>query len=67
MTDDDGTIAWWIAAAVGGALFDSAVYLVGAAASGHFSWRELGKAALVGAITGVCFGAGKSHQKLSRR
>lgn len=60
MTDDDGHLAWFVTAAIGGALFDSAVYAVGAAVSGNFSWKELGKAALVGAVTGVAFGgAGK--------
>ncbi len=57
MVDDEGTIAWWIAAAVGGALFDSTIYCVGAAINGNFSWKALGKAALVGAVTGVTFGA----------
>lgn len=56
MTDKDGEIAWFIAAAIGGALFDSAIYLASSAASGNFSWGGLGKAALTGAITGVALG-----------
>jgi len=57
MTDDTGEIAWFVAAAIGGALFDSAMYCIGAAISGNFSWSGLGKAALIGAVSGVCFGA----------
>jgi uncharacterized protein RhaS with RHS repeats len=66
MSDDSGYIAWWVAAAVGGAAFDSAIYVIGAASSGNFSWRELGKHALIGAATGVTFGAvGKGIKAIS--
>ena len=59
MEDSDGDIAWWIAAAAGGALFDSAIYLWNTRKAG-FSWSGLGKAAATGALTGVAFGgAGK--------
>lgn len=58
MADDDGGIAWWIAAAVGGAAFDTAAYIIGAAISGQkVTWAGVGKAALAGAISGVAFGA----------
>lgn len=58
MADDDGTVAWWIAAAASGALFDTASYLIGCALNGQKpTWSGVGKAALAGAITGVCFGA----------
>ncbi|MBE6742812.1 MAG: RHS repeat-associated core domain-containing protein [Ruminococcaceae bacterium] len=58
MADDDGGIAWWIAAAVGGAAFDTAAYIIGAAVSGQkVTWAGVGKAALAGAISGVAFGA----------
>ena len=58
MADDDGGIAWWIAAAVGGAVFDTAAYIIGAAVSGQkVTWAGVGKAALAGAISGVAFGA----------
>ena len=57
MADDDGTVAWWIAAAVTGAAWDAAFYCVEAAITGNFSWKGLGKAALKGAVTGLAFGA----------
>ena len=58
MTDDSGYIAWWISAAVSGALFDTASYLIGCAVSGKkVTWSGIGKAALTGAITGLAFGA----------
>ncbi|WP_169009373.1 polymorphic toxin-type HINT domain-containing protein [Faecalispora jeddahensis] len=58
MADDDGGIAWWIAAAVGGAAFDTAAYIIGATVSGQkVTWAGVGKAALAGAVTGVTFGA----------
>lgn len=57
MADDDGTVAWWIAAAVAGAAWDAAFYCVEAAVTGNFSWKGLGKAALKGAVTGLAFGA----------
>ena len=58
MTDDTGHIAWWIGAAIGGALFDTAAYLIGCAVTGKkATWAGVGKAALVGAVTGVTFGA----------
>ena len=57
--DPDGDIAWWIGAAIGGAAFDTAMYLF-QHRNGGFTWRGLGKAAATGAITGVLFaGAGK--------
>ena len=67
MADDDGGIAWWIAAAVGGAAFDTAAYIIGAAVSGQkVTWAGVGKAALAGAITGVAFGAvGKGIKAIS--
>ncbi|WP_250815864.1 RHS repeat-associated core domain-containing protein [Clostridium swellfunianum] len=59
MEDPDGDIAWWVGAAIGGALFDSAVYLFQHRNEG-FSWSGLGKAAATGALTGVAFAsAGK--------
>ncbi|MBR0577490.1 hypothetical protein KCG48_14375, partial [Proteiniclasticum sp. BAD-10] len=66
MTDDTGYIAWWIGAAVGGAIFDTAVYMIGAAlTSQRITLSGVGKAALVGAISGVAFGAaGKVATKL---
>jgi hypothetical protein len=61
--DPDGDIAWWIGAAVGGAAFDSAMYLLKHRRGGA-TWRGLGKAAAGGAITGVLFGgAGKVVSK----
>ena len=67
MADDDGEIAWWIAAAVGGAAFDTAAYIIRAAASGQkVTWAGVGKAALAGAISGVAFGAvGKGIKAIS--
>ena len=57
MADDDGGIAWWIAAAVGGAAFDTAAYIIGAAVSGQkVTWAGVGKAALTGAVAGVTLG-----------
>ncbi|MBS6507543.1 MAG: hypothetical protein KH369_05040 [Paraclostridium bifermentans] len=57
--DPDGDIAWWVGAAVGGAAFDSAVYLIQHRRGGA-TWKGLGKAAAKGALTGVLFGgAGK--------
>jgi RHS repeat-associated protein len=59
MEDPDGDIAWWVGAAIGGAVFDSAIYLF-QHRNGGFSWGGLGKAAVAGAITGVAVaGAGK--------
>ena len=58
MIDDTGCIAWWITAAIGGALFDTAIYLIECAITGQkVTWGGVGKAALIGAITGVTFGA----------
>ncbi|MEG0772705.1 RHS repeat-associated core domain-containing protein [Clostridium sp.] len=66
MEDPDGDIAWWVGAAVGGALFDTAVYLFQHRNEG-FSWSGLGKAAATGALTGVAFaGAGKFVAKGAR-
>jgi hypothetical protein len=57
--DPNGDIAWWVGAAVGGALFDSALYLY-QTRNGGFSWSGLGKSAALGAISGVAFaGVGK--------
>ncbi|MCX7903060.1 MAG: RHS repeat-associated core domain-containing protein [Caloramator sp.] len=58
MEDPDGDIAWWVGAAISGAAFDSAVYLL-QHRNGGFSWSGLGKAVATGAITGVALaGAG---------
>ena len=58
MIDDSGFIAWWIGAAISGALFDTAAYLIGCAITGEkVTWSGVGKAALSGAVTGVTFGA----------
>ncbi len=57
LADDDGTVAWWIAAAAAGAAWDAAFYCVEAAITGNFSWKQLGKTALKGAVTGLAFGA----------
>lgn len=58
MTDDNGYFPWFVAAAVGGALFDTAAYFIGSAISGQkITWAGIGKAALTGAATGVAFGA----------
>jgi len=58
MADDTGELAWFVAAAIGGALFDTALYMIDCAATGKkMTWAGAGKAALVGAATGVCFGA----------
>ncbi|MGY0374237.1 polymorphic toxin-type HINT domain-containing protein [Clostridium sp. JNZ J1-5] len=66
MEDPDGDIAWWVGAAIGGALFDSAVYLF-QHRNGGSSWNGLGKAAATGALTGVAFaGAGKFVAKGAR-
>jgi RHS repeat-associated protein len=66
MTDDDGHLAWFVAAAIGGALFDTVTYMIGCAVSGKkMTWSGVGKAALMGAITGVAFGAiGKGFKAL---
>lgn len=57
MADEDGEIAWWVAAAVGGAAFDTVAYIIGASISGHkITWSGVGKAALAGATTGVTLG-----------
>ncbi|MGL4730576.1 MAG: RHS repeat domain-containing protein, partial [Clostridium sp.] len=61
--DPDGDIAWWVGAAVGGAAFDSAIYLIQHRRGGA-TWKGLGKAAAGGAISGVLFGgAGKIVSK----
>lgn len=58
MTDDNGYLPWFVAAAVGGALFDTAAYLIGSAINGQeITWAGVGKAALKGAVTGLAFGA----------
>ena len=58
MTDDSGFIAWWIGAAIGGAIFDTVTYLIGCAVTGQkVTWSGVGKAALTGAVSGVAFGA----------
>uniref|UniRef100_UPI0022EB9585 RHS repeat domain-containing protein n=1 Tax=Romboutsia lituseburensis TaxID=1537 RepID=UPI0022EB9585 len=53
--DPDGDIAWWIGAAVGGAAFGAAEYLL-THRRGGATWKGLGKAAAGGAISGVLFG-----------
>ncbi len=67
MTDDNGYLPWFVAAAVGGALFDTAAYLIGSAISGQkITLKGVGKAALIGAVTGVAFGAlGKGVKTLT--
>ena len=58
MTDDNGYLPWFVGAAVGGALFDTALYLFNSARSGQeITWEGVGKAALEGAISGIVFGA----------
>lgn len=58
MADDTGELAWFVAAAISGAAFDIAAYLIGSAIRGEkITWSGVGKAALTGAITGVAFGA----------
>ena len=63
-SDPDGDMVWWAAAALGGAAFEVASYLIGNAISGQKStWGGAAKAALKGAVEGVAFGAiGKGVQ-----
>ena len=63
-SDPDGDMVWWAAAALGGAAFEVASYLIGNAISGQKStWVGAAKAALKGAVEGVAFGAiGKGVQ-----
>ncbi len=63
-SDPNGDMVWWAAAALGGAAFEVASYLIGNAISGQKStWGGAAKAALKGAIEGVAFGAiGKGIQ-----
>ena len=63
-SDPDGDMVWWAAAALGGAAFEVASYLIGNAISGQKStWGGAAKAALKGAVEGVAFGAiGKGIQ-----
>jgi hypothetical protein len=57
--DPNGDVAWWVGAAVGGSILGSAGYLFDTR-NGGFSWSGLGKAAALGAISGVALGgAGK--------
>jgi RHS repeat-associated protein len=57
--DSNGDVAWWVGAAVTGAILDSAMYLYKTKNEG-FSWSGLGKAAATGALTGIALGgAGK--------
>ena len=67
-SDPTGEMVWWAAAALGGAAFEVASYLIGNAISGNKStWKGAAKAALSGAITGVAFGAvGKGVQAVSK-
>ena len=67
-SDPDGDMVWWAAAALGGAAFEVASYLIGNAISGQKStWKGAAKAALTGAITGVALGAvGKGIQAVSK-
>lgn len=58
MADDEGYLPWLIAAAVSGAVFDTAFYVISSVITGkEITWAGVGKAALTGAITGVAFGA----------
>ena len=58
MADNDGYFPWFIVAAIGGALFDTAAYIIGSVISGQeITLEGVGKAALTGAVTGVAFGA----------
>ncbi len=68
MADDEGYLPWLIAAAVGGAIFDTAFYVISSALTGkEITWAGVGKAALTGAITGVAFGAvGKAVKAVTK-
>ena len=58
MADDDGCLPWFVAAAISGAIFDTAVYLIDAAINKkQVTWAGVGTAALKGAVSGVAFGA----------
>lgn len=67
MSDEGGNLPWFVASAITGALFDTAVYLIGSAISGEeISLKGVGKAALAGAISGVALGAiGKGVKAVS--
>ena len=67
-SDPDGDMVWRAAAALGGAAFEVASYLIGNAIRGQKStWKGAAKAALTGAITGVALGAvGKGIQAVSK-
>ena len=67
-SDPDGDMVWWVAAALGGAAFEVASYLIGNAIRGQKStWKGAAKAALTGAITGVALGAvGKGIQAVGK-
>ena len=67
-SDPDGDMVWWAAAALGGAAFEVASYLIGNAIRGQKStWKGAAKAALTGAITGVALGAvGKGIQAVGK-
>ena len=66
--DPTGELVWWAAAALGGAAWEVASYLIGNAISGQKStWTGTAKAALKGAIIGVAFGAaGKGIQTVGK-
>ena len=53
--DQDGDVAWWVGAAVKGALTEAASYAL-THRKGGFSWKGLGKAAAKGAVTEVLTG-----------
>ncbi len=62
-SDPDGDMVWWAAAALGGAAFEVASYLIGNAISGQKStWKGAAKAALTGALGAV----GKGIQAVSK-
>ncbi|EJQ78680.1 YD repeat (Two copies) [Bacillus toyonensis] len=56
MVDPDGHVAWWVAGAGIGAAFEVGGYLWRNRKKGY-SWRGIGKAALVGGATGLYGGA----------
>ena len=68
MHDPDGKVAWWISAAITGAIIDSAIYVISCAVTGQeVTWTGLGKAALSGAVSGIAFGAiGKGIKAASK-
>lgn len=58
MSDPDGEIAWWVAAALGGAAWDVGFHVADCIINKRpVTWRGVGISALRGAVTGVAFGA----------